>query len=298
MVTSDALITYSIFELDTAAKYKIPVVCIVFNNNSWGMWPSAVGTPRSMHLYLFQENLRYDKMAEGLGARGEYVRTQEEFREALKRGYHAAAAERVSSLINVHSMKEFTSVRNYPPGNIINPEPGVGALLSHPPGQSWPMCSRTTLRVAYSAASARLQAVGAKTIFRMVWHHDRPFELVFDARARTPVFPEVLPAVAPDSAMYRALRRFIESRHSEELPAHRRVDPARASLRFANRRWSVSVRISIWDQDFEYATRKLVPTVHEIFLVFLNEESYSEYMVEHPGLNRIVIEDWCSADRP
>lgn len=65
VVTSDALITDSIFELDTAAKYKIPVVCIVFNNNSWGMWPSAVGTSRSMHLYPFQETLRYDKMAEG-----------------------------------------------------------------------------------------------------------------------------------------------------------------------------------------------------------------------------------------
>jgi hypothetical protein len=31
------------------------------------------------------------------------------------------------------------------------------------------------------------------------------------------VFPAVLPAVARDSAMYRELKRFIESRHSEEL---------------------------------------------------------------------------------
>jgi thiamine pyrophosphate-dependent acetolactate synthase large subunit-like protein len=128
VVTSDAGIAYSMFELDTAAKYKIPVVCIVYNNNAWGMWPSAVGTPRSMHMYLFQENLRYDKMAEGLGARGEYVRTQEEFRDALKRSYTAAANERLSSLINVQALKEFTSARNYPPGNMINPEPSVGAL--------------------------------------------------------------------------------------------------------------------------------------------------------------------------
>jgi acetolactate synthase I/II/III large subunit len=128
VVTSDAGIAYSMFELDTAAKYKIPVVCVVYNNNAWGMWPSAVGTPRSMHMYLFQENLRYDKMAEGLGARGEYIRTQEEFRDALKRSYTAAANERVSSLINVQALKEFTSARNYPPGNMINPEPSVGAL--------------------------------------------------------------------------------------------------------------------------------------------------------------------------
>ena len=46
----------------------------------------------------------------------EYVRTQEEFRDALKRSYTAAANERVSSLINVQALKEFTSARNYPPG--------------------------------------------------------------------------------------------------------------------------------------------------------------------------------------
>ncbi|HUA18894.1 MAG TPA: thiamine pyrophosphate-binding protein [Bryobacteraceae bacterium] len=128
VITSDAGIAYSMFELDTASKYKIPVICVVYNNNAWGMWPSAVGTPRSMHMYLFQENLRYDKMAEGLGARGEYVRTQDEFRKALKTSYEVASKERVSTLINVQALKEFTSGKDYPPGNIINPEPSVGAL--------------------------------------------------------------------------------------------------------------------------------------------------------------------------
>jgi hypothetical protein len=52
-----------------------------------------VGQRRAMHMYLFQENLRYDKMAEGLGAVGEYVRSQE-----------------------------------YPSGNYVNPEPGIGGL--------------------------------------------------------------------------------------------------------------------------------------------------------------------------
>jgi thiamine pyrophosphate-dependent acetolactate synthase large subunit-like protein len=127
-ITSDAGIAYSLFELDTAAKYKIPVIAVVYNNNSWGMWPSAVGSARSMHMYLFQENLRYDKMAEGLGARGEYVKSVGEFREALKRSYHAAATETVSSLINVQALKEFTSGRDYAPGIALPPEPGVGAF--------------------------------------------------------------------------------------------------------------------------------------------------------------------------
>ena len=95
VVSSDAGSAYSMFELDTAAKYKIPVIAVIYNNNSWGMWPSAVGSARSMHMYLFQENLRYDKMAEGLGARGEYVRTPEQMHEALKRSDQAASNDRI-----------------------------------------------------------------------------------------------------------------------------------------------------------------------------------------------------------
>ena len=127
-VTSDAGIAYSMFELETAAKYKIPIVTLVYNNNSWGMWPSAVGSPRTMHMYIFQENLRYDKMAEGLGARGEYVKSQDELRDALKRSYQIASRENVSTLINCQALKEFTSARDYPPGNFMNAEPGTGAF--------------------------------------------------------------------------------------------------------------------------------------------------------------------------
>jgi len=128
VVTSDAGIAYSMFELDTAAKYKIPIVAVIYNNNSWGMWPAASGSARSMHMYLFQENLRYDKMAEGLGARGEYVQTPEELRSALKRSYQAASKDLVSSLINVQALKEFTSGKDYAPGIALPPEPGVGAF--------------------------------------------------------------------------------------------------------------------------------------------------------------------------
>jgi len=128
VVTSDAGVAYSMFELDTAAKYKIPIIGVIYNNNCWGMFPAAAGSARSMHMYLFQENLRYDKMAEGLGARGEYVRTPEQLRDALKRSYQAASKEMASTLINVQALKEFTSGKDYPPGIALPAEPGVGAF--------------------------------------------------------------------------------------------------------------------------------------------------------------------------
>lgn len=127
-ITSDAGIAYSLFELDTAMKYKIPVIAVVYNNDSWGMWPNTAGSPRSIHMYLFQQNLRYDKLAEGLGAHGAYVTTPAQLKEALKRSYQLAAKEGVSSLINVQALKEFTSAKHYPPGVALNPEPGVGAF--------------------------------------------------------------------------------------------------------------------------------------------------------------------------
>lgn len=127
-ITSDAGMAYSLFELDTAVKYGLPTITIVYNNNAWGVWPNASRSARSMHMYLFQENLRYDQLAEGLGARGEYVRQPKEFRAALARAYKHARDEKVSTLINCQAIKEFTSGRDYPPGIALNAEPGTGAI--------------------------------------------------------------------------------------------------------------------------------------------------------------------------
>jgi acetolactate synthase I/II/III large subunit len=110
-------------------KYKIPVICLVYNNNAWGVYSEANRTPQATHMYLFQENLRYDKMAEGLGARGEYVQTPGELRAALKRAYDEASRGNVSTLINMQAKKEFSVASLYPPGWTFSPEPGVGALM-------------------------------------------------------------------------------------------------------------------------------------------------------------------------
>jgi thiamine pyrophosphate-dependent acetolactate synthase large subunit-like protein len=117
---------YSMFELETAVKYKIPLIAIVYNNNAWATWTSAVRSPRSVHIHLFSENIRYDKMAEHIGVHGEYVRAPGELRAALQRSYDIAVRENLPSLINVQAIKEFSSATAYPPGPSLNPEPGIG----------------------------------------------------------------------------------------------------------------------------------------------------------------------------
>jgi thiamine pyrophosphate-dependent acetolactate synthase large subunit-like protein len=126
-LTGDAGCGYSIMEMETFSKYRIPAVMCVYNNNAWGIYDLG-NTPRSQHMYLFQENLRYDKIAEALGARGEYVKTPAELDAALKRSYDAAAKERVSTIINCQSMKEFGSPKDFPPGRApAGGDPGVGS---------------------------------------------------------------------------------------------------------------------------------------------------------------------------
>ena len=121
--------------------------------------------------------------------------------------------------------------------------------------------------------------------YRMIWHHDRPFEMLLDVGKKKLQFPEVLPGVPARSQMYRDLRAFLKERQSEEMPEHRRVNPAQARLAWSNKRGVVSVTVTARNGDFDYATRKIIQIVHEIFLIFLVDGPYFEYMVQHLGLD-------------
>lgn len=127
---------------------------------------------------------------------------------------------------------------------------------------------------------SRGHAAKDKAAFRMVWHRDRVFDFIFDFHRNTMRFPIVLPNLPADSAMYLELKRFIKSRQSGAVPDHRRIDSRKAQVRSYNRGGNVSVALSVVDGDFEYCTRKLINLVHEIFMVFLVDGSYYEYMVE------------------
>jgi thiamine pyrophosphate-dependent acetolactate synthase large subunit-like protein len=123
-VTSDAGVGYTIMELETASKYRMPIVVIVYNNNAWGSWKDDSSSPVMLSLHLFQENVRYDKVAEGLGAHGEYVTRPGDFRAALERCYQVAVKESRPALINCQAKKEFWSGEQYPPGFLGTVEPG------------------------------------------------------------------------------------------------------------------------------------------------------------------------------
>lgn len=123
-VTGDAGFGYTAMELETASKYRMPMIVIVYNNNAWGTWSGNARNPVTGALHLFQENVRYDKVGEALGAHGEYVTRPEDFRPALERCYQIAVKESRPSVINCQAKKEFWVKSQYAPGFLGTVEPG------------------------------------------------------------------------------------------------------------------------------------------------------------------------------
>lgn len=123
-VTGDAGFGYTAMEVETLSKYRMPVIVIVYNNNAWGTWTGNRRNPVTLSLHLFQENVRYDKVGEALGAHGEYVTKPEDFTPALERCYQIAVKESRPSVINCQAKKEFWIREQYPPGFIGTVEPG------------------------------------------------------------------------------------------------------------------------------------------------------------------------------
>ncbi|MEQ1161270.1 thiamine pyrophosphate-binding protein [Acinetobacter calcoaceticus] len=122
----DSELGYSLLELETAVMYKLPLIVIVYNNNSWGTWFNT-NSSEAEKLHHMRENTRYDVMAEQLGVHGEYVTNPKDMRAALQRCYKIAAKESKPCLINVQAIREFSSAKLYPPGYTTVPEPGIAS---------------------------------------------------------------------------------------------------------------------------------------------------------------------------
>jgi len=94
-------------EMDTAVRHKIPVLVVISNNGGWtadAPWTRPVPKPGRNLGYT-----RYDKIAQDLGAHGEFVEKPHEIRPALER----AAASGKPAVVNVitDSKARATTVR-------------------------------------------------------------------------------------------------------------------------------------------------------------------------------------------
>ena len=86
------------WDIETALRYDLPVVTVLWNNSSWG--PSFEQMPYlrgRTDPFNMLEHLRYDRMFAVMGCHGEHVQRPGELRPALERACNAGRA----SLVNV-----------------------------------------------------------------------------------------------------------------------------------------------------------------------------------------------------
>ena len=97
VLTGDGAFGFCAMELDTAVRHNLPVVIVIGNDSVWGI-------DYHQQVQLFGKSVatellptRYDKVAEALGAHGEYVEEPHQLRGALER----ALASDKPALVNV-----------------------------------------------------------------------------------------------------------------------------------------------------------------------------------------------------
>ncbi len=122
---------------------------------------------------------------------------------------------------------------------------------------------------------------GEQSRFSFRWHMDATFHVVYGPSRRELLFSDVLPKIASRSRMYRALRVYVEAHTSPTLPEHRRIDPRKARVTVTNRDGMISFIVALKDAHLEYGVRKAVNLIHELFVDFLRNPLYFDYLVEH-----------------
>jgi acetolactate synthase-1/2/3 large subunit len=89
LLTGDSSFMFHISELETAVRKKLPVICIVSCDYSWGLevgvYRRMLGPQSPETEAHWSTGVRFDKIAEGFGAYGEYVDRDEEIGPAIQR---------------------------------------------------------------------------------------------------------------------------------------------------------------------------------------------------------------------
>ena len=110
LLTSDSAFLFHISELETAARLKLPLVCVVGVDNQWGLevgvYKRTFGMQSAETGVHWSKDVRFDKTAEGLGCHGEYVEREEDIVPAIERAYASGKAAVVHVVIDPKANSE------------------------------------------------------------------------------------------------------------------------------------------------------------------------------------------------
>jgi len=124
-----------------------------------------------------------------------------------------------------------------------------------------------------------------RVTFCVVWHFGRPFLFALDFKAKTVAFLKLLPLASTDPRLQEELNNFLRPFASDKAPEHRRVDQSKGRLTIRRDAGALTIGIRVQQLDYEYCTRRLVHLVQEVFVMFLRDGPYYDYMIENLGLD-------------
>lgn len=108
---------------------------------------------------------------------------------------------------------------------------------------------------------------GEAAQFDFGWLYGQPYTLQFDPSTHTLSFCDLLPRIEAGLMMHGELEAFLKGRSHPDLPEHRRVDEALATLSGELDDGILSLKLQLRGPHYEYGTRKLINLVHETFFV-------------------------------
>jgi acetolactate synthase-1/2/3 large subunit len=86
------------WDMETAARYKLPIITVLWNNSSWGPnFDQMPGLKGKTDPFNMLPNIRYDKIFAEMGCYTEQVETNEQITPALERAFKSGK----TALINV-----------------------------------------------------------------------------------------------------------------------------------------------------------------------------------------------------
>ncbi len=116
---------------------------------------------------------------------------------------------------------------------------------------------------------------GSKTVFVFDWLERRKLVFIYDDAKKSIQFKNCMPNADDDVAQ--RVREYLRSRTERSVPAHRRIDPGRATAKFMRRDGHGSLVVEVRHNQLAYAVGRLLNLLNEVFVQLHGE--FFEYMI-------------------
>ncbi len=105
LLSGDGSAGFTVTEIETALRFGLPYVAVIAHDSAWGIVVEGQPSDREVASHLGE--IRFDKVAEALGARGVYIEHPKQLKPAIAEGLKA------NTVTVIHVPTELVGVRNW-----------------------------------------------------------------------------------------------------------------------------------------------------------------------------------------